>query len=135
MFAKDPETGLLIKGKADIICDLPDALYIVDLKKVADGEPHEFGRKCVDLDYHVQVGVLTWLMTLLGDGKPIRFVHGAIDASRPHLVYWNELGPAEQRLGEVEFRRVIRDYAAAQKSAEWSRINSISYPDWRLAKA
>jgi hypothetical protein len=135
LFAKEPETGLTIKAKLDIVCPLSDALYIVDLKKVADGEPWEFARKCVDLNYHLQVGISSWLASTLGDGQPIRFVHGAIDAVRPHLVHWNELDATAARLGEVEFKRTIQAYAAAQKSGQWSRINPITFPDWRLEKA
>lgn len=138
MFAVEPSTGLKVKGKADILCDLQDALYIVDLKKVADGEPWEFGKKCAELNYHVQVGVLMWLARELVPGaadKTIRLLHGAIDAKRPHLVHWNELGFAERHLGQLEFMKALRGYATALKSNEWSKVQTIEYPQWRLERA
>lgn len=65
MFAKDPETGLVMKGRADI----EGNDYIADYKTTESAKPGEFDRSAANYWYHVQAAHYLEMYKLLGKPK------------------------------------------------------------------
>lgn len=143
MYANDPETGLLLRGRADRITngkviDLGDRLLFVDYKTTTDADPRNWWRSAFRFFYHLQFAWYIELARALKlDDSPI-FLHVCQELEPPHLISVNELGVDEYKLGREQMRDAIGIYLDCRERDEWPGypplINPISYAPWAFRR-
>lgn len=108
----DPDTGLKLKARADIV-RIGDAL--LDLKSAADASPHAFASAIARYGYHCQAA-----QYLDGFGDEYkRFGFVAIEKARPFAagIYW--LDEASLELGRQRYRQALAGIARCEHEGMW----------------
>lgn len=128
-FKRDEETGLMLKGRVDLIStDNSGVTWIQDLKKVQSGEATEaaFGKSCWNYGYHIQA---SFYLHITGAS---RFVFVPFDDNEPFDAIQYEPDREMLDKGYADWRRLLNAYAACVKSGEWpgysSGINPLKLP-------
>jgi ATP-dependent exoDNAse (exonuclease V) beta subunit len=134
VFAIHEETGLLVKGKLDLIAETDGGIIIADIKTTADGSEREFAKKASDLRYDFQTGAYKWMIEQITGVFDIRFLHTTIDNSAPHLVRNYELEDVAQIKGAADFHRALRIFADAKSSGDFAKITKLSLPSWHYTQ-
>lgn len=137
-FTQDDETGVLLKGKIDL---LPDAredgrTILVDYKTAASADPSRFGKAAADYGYHIQAA---WYQRLVREARgdaDTAFVFVLQEKEYPYLVSCVELDAEAQEIGAALMRRAIDLYDACATRDEWpgypSDITAASLPVWYI---
>lgn len=130
-FKRDAETGLILKGRTDLIAtDSAEVTWICDLKKVRLGgaSETEFAKTCVDFGYHVQAA---FYLDLTGAS---RFVFCAVEDEPPFAANLIELDAEAVALGRATYRRHLNAYAECVASGKWPGyapgIKRVNLPAW-----
>ena len=131
MWHEDPETGVLMRGRADYLRDG----YLVDLKTSAGAiDPWAFEKKVWDLRYGLQMYWYTRLLELNGvDAAPLWIV---ISKDAPHEVYVSQPSAELMERGREDAERALRMYADALLTDKWpgladdQEIHTIDVPRW-----
>lgn len=139
MCAIEPDTGVLLRGRADWlgsgrVLDLGDRLLIADYKTAVDADPRTWGRKALDYGYHLQFAWYITLARLLDlDDSPI-FLNVCQEKEPPYLVSVNELDAEFYQLGREQMQLAIAIYADCCERDEWpgypAEIHPVSPPPW-----
>lgn len=134
VFANDPETGVLVRCRFDI---LTDDGHAVDLKKSIDARPDAFSRAVDNYAYHMQDAfysdVFEW-----ATGFPLEsFRFLVIEPSLPHASMVYRLDETARREGRRMYREALDIYADCVFHGHWPSYQStddevISLPAWRL---
>lgn len=144
VFAIDPETGVMMKGRVDYYCIYQGESVHVDLKTARDAEPRKFQRDATDLGYPLQDLHYKEICKALDEqeGRPPRarrflfiVVEKTPDAGLPE--YRTEV--FEYHTEEIErlipFRRkLLERWKECEESGVWpgreARIHNLYVPDW-----
>lgn len=131
---EDARTGELCRARMDKT--IPALGMILDLKTTADLP--RFSNSIREYRYHVQD-------TFYSDGYeatlgelPRAFVFLVVSTTRDRYRYpvrLFSLTQIDRSIGRAEYRADLDIYAQCRKSGVWPGIESISLPDWYLAKA
>jgi predicted amidohydrolase len=113
-FWTDPETGLELKARADMLNGMATC---IDLKSAADASPHGFANAIARYRYHVQAALY---LDAFGAERFV-FVAG---------IY--TLDDASVQQGRDEYRRALRGIAEHQQKDVWPSYGAqeISLPGW-----
>lgn len=124
-FAQCPQTGLIRKGRPDLITeDTGGQLWIVDLKFVADAGKDSFQRQSQDLRYFVQAAYYIDLLELLGF-PGARFLFAAVEKDpihpddHQHIVRCFEIPPADIENARGHYIRDLHRFKQCLDSGEW----------------
>lgn len=135
VYAKDPETGLLVKCRFDL---LTKDLIALDLKKTQDARADAFSRSIFNYWYHRQAAfysdVLFWAT---GERlKAWKFL--AMEEQSPYACKVYQLDEEAMEIGRVEYRMALDTYAECVESGEWPAYGGdeevISLPGWAFSK-
>ncbi len=136
LYAKDPETGLIIRGKADFI--LIDGI-IIDVKTTADASPEQFSGSIWNYRYHVQAAFYLHLAKLAIGAQFKDFVWICLEKKKPYdlAIYTPDAGTLDY--GEQMFKKNLNELAKCYEKDVWpgysSNIEPISVPHWAWNKA
>lgn len=152
MIAADPDTGLLIKGKADWLPSTPDpdgVLRIRDYKTTVKS-PDEFERSCWQYGYHIQAAFYMRLyrLTMPEYKGPLGFEFVVQEKNPPfdwRVWRFDEHSPIITELAEPKickalkqiksFRDLYPDPLEAMRGYGMSKVpQEIAFPDWRLVQ-
>lgn len=152
MIAADPDTGLLIKGKADWLPSTPDpdgVLRIRDYKTTVKS-PDEFERSCWQYGYHIQAAFYMRLyrLTMPEYKGPLGFEFVVQEKNPPfdwRVWRFDEHSPIITELAEPKickalkqiksFRDLYPDPLEAMRGYGLSKVpQEIAFPDWRLVQ-
>lgn len=152
MIATDPDTGLLIKGKADWLPSTPDpdgVLRIRDYKTTVKS-PDEFERSCWQYGYHIQAAFYMRLyrLTMPEYKGPLGFEFVVQEKNPPfdwRVWRFDEHSPIITELAEPKickalkqiksFRDLYPDPLEAMRGYGLSKVpQEIAFPDWRLVQ-
>ncbi len=152
MIAADPDTGLLIKGKADWLPFTPDpdgVLRIRDYKTTVKS-PDEFERSCWQYGYHIQAAFYMRLyrLTMPEYKGPLGFEFVVQEKNPPfdwRVWRFDEHSPIITELAEPKickalkqiksFRDLYPDPLEAMRGYGLSKVpQEIAFPDWRLVQ-
>ena len=152
MIAADPDTGLLIKGKADWLPSTPDpdgVLRIRDYKTTVKS-PDEFERSCWQYGYHIQAAFYMRLyrLTMPEYKGPLGFEFVVQEKNPPfdwRVWRFDEHSPIITELAEPtickalkqikSFRDLYPDPLEAMRGYGLSKVpQEIAFPDWRLVQ-
>lgn len=122
-FARDPETGILLRSRFDWITT---SGRCVDIKKTQDCREHSFQRSVHQYRYHCQDAMYSHVFELVA-GHPIeRYQFLAIEEQPPCANILWELDALAKRYGWMQYREALESYAAACKSGIWSGYQETS---------
>lgn len=132
MWATDPETGVLLRGRIDWLRDNA----FIDVKTVAGTiHPRDFERTVWNLHYHFQAAFYSRILALNGfTDLPPLWVAVSKDAPHEALVYQ----PDDDLLvrADEDVALAIRQYARCVETGQWpgltddQQIHTISAPRW-----
>lgn len=135
VFAKDPETGVEVRCRFDL---LADSGFALDLKKARDATSYGFTKSVAAYRYHVQAAfysdVLEWATgETVGD-----FWFLAVEDAEPFTVCRYRLDDQAIAIGRKEYREDLRVYAHCLETDTWPKYQPehewISLPEWKLAE-
>ena len=121
---EDADTGLMKKGRADI---LRSDGVVIDLKTAADASPGAFSRSAASWGYHIQGA---YYCDLFGAD---RFAFIAVETKPPYCagIYW--LDEASLELGRQQYRQALAGIARCKHEDQWPigyGEQEISLPNW-----
>jgi len=116
IFVKDPDTGLLCKGRADILHNEGEA--IIDYKSTKLASPYGFSKSIVDFRYHVQAAFYLDMFEWEGMGYD-RFVFIAQDKAPPYDVAVYELDFGSIERGRELYRQNLELYKKCVDENIW----------------
>lgn len=132
MFKRHNRTGLLMKGRADIVFTDDDGLtWIIDLKTVPEGGACEdaFSRKIADFNYHQQAAFYCDLF------DTPRFLFIAVEKTGFPGVGIYELTAEDLELGRRTNEALLTQLARSIETNEWTGYSTsprqISLPAWK----
>lgn len=133
-FSRDPQTGVMLRGRIDWLRELGGGRRVaIDLKTDESSAPLDFEGAVGKWGYHIQQ---PWYEDVFeGAGLPLSAWLWAVVAKRPpHLVTVCELPPRAIDLGRSIKRRAIDTYAQCANADEWPGhapvIHQIDLPYW-----
>lgn len=139
-FAMHP-SGVLVKAKIDMLAiedGNPPTVWCPDLKKLAKAfaPEHKFEARCADLNYDVQHGCTTFIVSTLLEcpAEWVRFTHCTIEDSAPFLVRWNELLEESKAFGLARFNAIVHRWVKAVASGDFKTVLGINLPKWKLER-
>lgn len=125
LFARCPETGMMRKGRPDLMnTDGDKTGWILDTKFVQDATERAFKKQFQDLRYYVQHAYYVDLVELLTGVKP-RFLFVAVEKepmhekSEIHRVCCYELHEVCVEFGRRHYMRDLRRFAECCESGVW----------------
>lgn len=131
VIATDPETGVIVRCRFDLLTDSGRAL---DLKKTQDVRADAFARSVANYRYHVQLAFYSdvWLWAT---GEPLQaFDFLACEEQMPHASRIFTLDDDAIELGRAQYRDDLNLYAKCLDSNDWPGIDcepeTISLPAW-----
>lgn len=136
LFVRDPETGVLIRVRYDL---LSVSGIAVDVKKCQDARPEEFSKAIFNYAYDLQAALYSDAFEW-ATGKPIgAFEFAAIEEKMPHGHKLYQ--PCETTLqeGRAKYREALNLFAQCETANDWPSLQCdgpeiISLPSWRMAQ-
>lgn len=136
VFARDPETGLLVRCKIDYMADLANRLILTDLKSTADARPFQFQRSAYNYGYFRQAAFYIDLCNWAGIEAEEPFVIIAFEPDPPHGVHVYEISGEQLERGRQSYRALLNRLAECKEKDEWpgydTDITPLIYPSWAM---
>lgn len=133
IYTKDPETGVIVKIKIDI---LTESRRIIDLKKTTDSRPEPFGKSVFNYRYHVQAAFYSDVFQWATGDKLETYGILAVEQEMPHAVMLYVIDDEALAMGRALYRKALNTYAKCVESKEWPAYSAkpqiISLPPWGL---
>lgn len=133
-YARDPQTGVMLRARVDWLRELGGGRRVaLDLKTAESSDPEDFAKECAKFEYHVQQ---PWYEDVFELAEmPLSAWLWVVVAKRPpHLVSVCELPPRAIDLGREIKRRAIDTYARHADTDTWPGhapvIHQIDLPYW-----
>jgi len=137
VYATDPETGILLRARPDVICP---GNAVVDIKTTVfgGGSEYAFGRTIGKFRYAEQAAFYQDILKLCGMEKTC-FVFIVVEKEPPYAVAVYQLDDASIEAGRKQYRKDLATYKAAVESGKWGaysdEIQIISAPQYKLNAA
>jgi len=135
-FKRDPETGLMLKCRVDLIASADDGTtWLFDPKKVQSGcaTAAEFGKSADNYGYDIQAASYKFIT------GASRFIFVPFDDDEPFDCCQWEPDNEMLRIGYDRWRRMLLRYKACLDSGEWpgypKGLRKLSLPDYALRRA
>jgi len=140
LFWRDPETGILLRSRFDVLRDkVGGPLMIPDYKTADSADPDTFARSAANFNYHMQDAFYSDGAAALGYHKP-RVLFVVQEKEPPYLVSVVELDYESRQAGRRRYRRAIGIYLKCVAKDEWpgyvddDQIRYISLPAWAIRR-
>lgn len=132
MYAEDPQTGVMLRGRTDWFEPNGD---IDDVKTTAlSANPEELRRQFYKLSYYMQAAWYMDLAITLGLSEDPQFRFVVVEKEPPHLVSVLRYKPEAIEEGRRQNRRAIDLYAQCLDSEQWpsytNGVTDIDLPRW-----
>ena len=125
IFWIDEETGLRLKGRADMLLMTDgDADVMTDLKTAESAQPWAFARASGMYRYHVQAAMYSDGWTA-NTGRPVKFLFAPVEKEPPYLNTILPILPDSLEAGRREYRRLLRLYQECVNSDNWPGLPDI----------
>jgi hypothetical protein len=139
IFAKDPDTGLTLKGRIDFL----GATLLGDLKTTRYPATDAFSKEIVSRRYHVQAAMYKRILSLLGEPRSDWYFI-MVSLMPPHRVNVRKLRPLAVAQGETILQENLRLLADCLSTNRWpgldgdptsDEIGDIDIPSWAQTDA
>lgn len=130
----DPDTGLRLKGRPDLLTFTNEIPEVVDLKVTADPRPEPFQRVIHNMRYHWQAAIyLDGLSVLHGYGID-QFSFIVVQDAPPYSVEVYRLHQTAIEQGRLEYKALLAQFQACEAEQTWpastGEIQTIDLPHW-----
>lgn len=137
-FARDPQTGLMLRCRTDLMAkDEQGKVWVADIKKTQDASPNEFAKACRKMRYAFQECFYRYVMSLLGV-EVFQFVFVVVEEKPPHgLVLYRIHSETSDKVKaeEEKVRLAIDTYVQSKEQGVWpgypERITDVDWKDYR----
>jgi exodeoxyribonuclease VIII len=134
-FVADPETGVLVRCRYDLLTETGTA---VDLKTSRDAREREFSRSVASFRYHVQAALYTDVHHWITGECLESFRFLVVETSHPFTVCQYVLDDEALAQGRREYRENLNTYARCLESGKWPQYEPetewLSLPSWKMAE-
>lgn len=136
LFVRDPETGVLIRVRYDLLCR--NNYVAVDLKSCQDARPEEFSKSIFNYAYDLQAALyrdaFEW-----ATGETPAFEFAVVEKDMPHGHKLYEPDHTMIQEGRRRYREALNLFAQCEQSGNWPGLpcdgpEIISLPSWRMAQ-
>lgn len=138
LFWVDPESGILLRARFDVLRDkVPGRLYVPDYKTADSANPETFARSAANFGYSQQDAWYSDGAKALGYEDPV-LIFVVQEREPPYLVSVVELDEDSRRAGRVRNSRAITTYQECVRTGRWrgyvpdDDIELIRLPHWYL---
>ena len=114
--AKDPETSLLCKARADL---LTNSNWLVDLKKCQDASDIGCAKSIFNYGYYHQDAFYSDVWEWASGSPPAGFAFIFIEEVFPHAISVIVLSDSDRARGRLEYRKNLEIYASCIDSGVW----------------
>lgn len=132
MYWTDPVTGLLCRGRADVI--RMDWRVLIDIKSTEDASREGFAKSVGNYRYHWQDWFYRWGLGHAAGWRPESFVFISVEKEEPYLVGCYELTPQTLEKAEREVRDMLDAYAECTRTGIWpgysEALEPLDLPHW-----
>jgi len=130
---EDGPTGVLCKGRTDVIGTLWGNPVVCDLKTTQDASPKGWPRQIAKFDYHVQAAFyLDGLATLIPLDRS--WLWFCVENTRPYLAAVYQAEPALIDEGRRCYRSYLRRWKDAHETGFWAGypadLTTVDLPQW-----
>lgn len=137
LFARDPATNVMLRGRLDHLPHPSDGrLIVTDYKSTVCAEPGAFGRSAAAYGYPSQHAWYVDLALALALADDVAMVFIAQEKEPPYLVSVVELEPEAVRAGRERNRRAIETYLRCRTEDRWpgyaDEVALARVPRWYL---
>jgi hypothetical protein len=134
-FARDPQTGLMLRCRTDLTArDDQNLLWVADIKKVQEASRWAFTKTCRKMRYAFQECFYRYVLSLLGL-EVHAFVFVAVEEKPPHgLGVFRIHSEREDKVAaeETNVRLAIDTYVQCKEQGSWPGYpDAIQTIDWR----
>lgn len=120
MFARDKESGVLLRGRIDKLADDDGMPLLVDLKTCQDADPDIFRKDIARFGFYLQSAVYSHIWHLIHPDTPPPVMHlVAVSKTKPHLVSVHVMDWEYDDLGKSHMRTAIDRYKRGMETGEW----------------
>ena len=133
VIAKDPETGVMMRARPDVLPDTMDILP--DIKTTISAHPEAFEKQSTNLGYFQSAAHYIDCVDLVF-GEPTkkrRFVLIAVEKEPPHLVQIYQLDDEAIQMGRMLNRRSLNTFAECLRSGVWPAYSRPENPVLHLS--
>lgn len=137
VYAKDPETGILVRCRFDRLLDRG---FSPDLKTTTDASPRGFSNIIAKYGYAFQAAFyLDTYFWATGD-RLSGFGFICVEKSAPHNVMCYRLDEESIEIGRYQYRQALIKYASCLESGIWSGYDGadeetlIGLPSWQISQ-
>ena len=131
IYSRDPETGVLVRAKYDILTDSGRA---IDLKKTQDARPSTFSRSAFNYRYHCQTAFYSDVFEWATGDKLAAFAILAVEEKIPHAAMLYVLDDQAVEAGRALYRSALNIYAKCLEQNHWPAYGEepqiLSLPPW-----
>ncbi len=121
LYLEDEQTGIMLRGRLDWLRPPPanGRYLIVDYKTADSADPEQFGKKAVNLGYHMSAEWYRRLVIGLELADDPAFLHVVQEKEPPYLVSVCQLPGEALRIGARLNRRAINTYSKCKSDDVW----------------
>lgn len=134
IFTVDPETGVKVRVRADILSFKEG--FIGDYKSTTDAREHAFSRSIYDYSYHVQAALYLSAIEWEFGEKMDDFFLIPQEKTAPYVAEVYQLDDISLAIGKKLMREALNKYAECLESGNWHPYDGngekrlITLPDW-----
>lgn len=137
VFARDKQTGVMLRARIDWLKDEPledGRLLLVDYKTTRDADPDAIAKAVRQHGYHQQDPWYSDLVCLAGLAERPAFVFVFQEKEPPYLITVVELDAAAKFWGDVLNRHAINVYRRCMETGRWpgyaDDVVPVALPSW-----
>jgi exodeoxyribonuclease VIII len=136
LFVRDPETGVLVRVRYDL---LTVGGIAVDLKSCTDARPEEFSKSIFNYGYDLQAALYADAFEWATGGPLGAFEFAVVEKEMPHGHKLYLPDETMMQEGRRRYREALNLFAECERSGYWPGITCdgpelISLPSWRVAQ-
>lgn len=133
-FAKDEETGEIMKCRPDCITEFKGAKILIDYKTTDNADSDDFMKQAIKLMYDMQLAYYEDILEkVTGEEYAVIFI--AQEKNAPYCVNILEANSYFMQSGRDMYRTMLDRYAECKKTNNWygyikGEINTLGLPNW-----
>lgn len=136
LFAPHEETGILRKGRLDVIPRGRN--FLPDVKSAVDASEREFSKSIFNYGYYMQAAYYLDLAKANGIDAQ-HFIFCAVEKEPPYACAFYQIQNEDVQRGRDEYERLLRRFAECHESGKWpaysQELQFIGLPAWAKERA